>query len=161
MNRHLLGFSTIALAAAVPAAAQQPSGALQPQTRTVINPVAPPGLVTTRVGPGTWVVTPVPGLAMATQVRIQNFADYDLNHDGAYSPMEFAQAIYFVATSDPVAGNPKLPAADKYIQRGAPQPMMPATAVALLNSTADEFAAVDANNDWRITPQELDGTVVG
>ena len=102
-------------------------------------------------------MTPVPGIAAATQVRFQNFSDYDLNRDGAYNPMEFAQALYFLATSDPVAGNPALPARDKFIDKGAPERMRPGTAVALLNATSDEFTAIDSNHDGRITPLELAG----
>jgi hypothetical protein len=69
--------------------------------------------------------------------------------------MEFAQAAYFLATTDPVAGNPKLPAWDGYMHKGAPQRMSPTNAVTLLNATADEFSAIDANNDWRVSPSEL------
>ncbi len=160
MNRHLSVPALLALALAAPAAAQSGS-ALQPSTMTAVTPVVPPTTAVTKVAPGIWQVTPVPGLAMATQVRVQNFADYDLNHDGAYNPMEFAQAIYFLATSDPVAGNPKLPAKDMYIQRGAPDRMDPQNAVALLNATADEFSAVDANHDHRVTPEEIAGAARG
>ncbi len=148
-----LAASAIALAFATAAAAQ--TGNLAPTTQSVVTPVAPPGVAVTEVGPNTFMVTPVPGIAAATQVKIQNFADYDLNRDGAYAPMEFAQAIYFLATTDPVAGNPKLPAMDRYMHRGAPQKKAPADAVALLNATADEFAIADMNNDWRVTQEEL------
>jgi hypothetical protein len=140
-----------------PVAAQPVPSSLAPQRMEVLTPLAPPATAVARVGPSTWVVTPVPGIAAATQIRVQHFGDYDLNHDGAYNPMEFAQALYFLATSDPVAGNPKLPVRDKFIQRGAAERMRPAAAVALLNATSDEFAAVDANNDGRITPEELAG----
>ena len=145
----------LALTVAVPAGAQQASGALQAQTATTLTPVAPPATMVAQVAPGTWVVAPVPGLATTTQVRFQRFSDYDRDHDGALGPMEFAQAAYFLATGDPVAGNPKLPTWDKYTQYGAPQRMRPEVAVALLNSTSDEFTAIDANHDWRITPAEL------
>lgn len=157
MIGHLSVAAILTLALAAPAAGQATSP-LQPQTGTAVTPVAPPGAVAHWVGPGTWVVTPVPGIAAATQVRVQNFGDYDRNRDGAYNPMEFAQAIYFLATTDPVAGNPKLPARDMYLHRGAPERMKPSNAVALLNATADEFAAVDVNNDWRVTSDELFGT---
>jgi hypothetical protein len=149
-----LAFAMFALA--LPALAQaQTSGAMTPQTQTVVTPVAPPGTAVTQVGPNAFVVTPVPGIAAATTVKVQNFSDYDQNRDGLYNPMEFAQALYFLATSDPVAGNPKLPADDRFLHRGAPQKMRPENAVALLNATADELAKVDANRDWRISPQEL------
>ena len=126
--------AALGLALAAPALAQ--SGALQPRT-------------------GTFVVTPVPGVAAATRVKVQSFADYDRNRDGAYNPMEFAQALYFLATSDPVAGNPQLPAMDRTMHRGAPQKMHPVAATALLNATADELAVVDRNRDWRVSPAEL------
>ena len=138
------------LALAAPAAAQ-----IAPETETVVTPVAPPATMVTQVAPGTFVVTPVPGVAMATKVKVQNFSDYDLDHNGMYSPMEFAQAMYFLATTDPVAGNPRLPAWDRYTQRGALERMRPDHAVELLNATADEFAAVDMDNDWRVSPAEL------
>ena len=69
--------------------------------------------------------------------------------------MEFAQALYFLATSDPVAGHPKLPAWDRYTHRGAAEQMPAGHAITLLNATADEFALVDSNNDWRVEPAEL------
>jgi hypothetical protein len=144
----------LSLAAASNASAQT-SGAMAPATNTVVTPVAPPGVAVARVGPGMFVVTPVPGIAAATTIKVQNFSDYDLNKDGVYNPMEFAQALYFLATSDPVAGNPKLPAADRFYQKGAWQKMRPENAVALLNATADELAAVDLNHDWRVSPAEL------
>ena len=151
-----LAFGMFALALALPSVAPaQSSGAMSPQTQTMVNPVAPPATAVTQVGPGTFVVTPVPGVAAATMVKVQNFSDYDQNKDGMYNPMEFAQALYFLATSDPVAGNPKLPAIDRFLHRGAPQKMRPENAVALLNATADELAKVDVNRDWRVSPQEL------
>ena len=147
----------IALATSMTAAGAQAqvSGALASRTQTMVNPVAPPATVVTPVAPGAFVVTPVPGIAAATQVKVQNFADYDRNKDGAYNPMEFAQALYFLATSDPVAGNPRLPADDRFMHRGAPQKMMPSNAIALLNATADELARVDLNRDWRVSQAEL------
>ena len=153
--RHV-SLSAFALALTLPAAVQaQTSGALAPQTETVVVPVAPPATAVTQVGPNMFVVTPIPGIVAETTVKVQRFSDYDLNGDGVYNPMEFAQALYFLATSDPVAGNPKLPADDRFLQRGAPQKMRPENAVALLNATADELARVDANHDWRVSPQEL------
>ncbi len=153
MMRRLFGAAAAAMFLAGAASAQ--SSATDVQTRVNVTPVAPPATMVTRVGPGEFMVTPVPGVAMATKVRIQNFSDYDMNRDGAYSPMEFAQALYFLATSDPVAGNPKLPALDRFIHRGAPERMAPQNAVALLNATSEEFSLVDMNNDWRVTPEEL------
>lgn len=117
--------------------------------------MAPPATVVTQVGPNAFVVTPVPGLTTATRIKIQKFSDYDLNKDGAYSPMEFGQALYFVATSDPVAGNPKLPADEKFVHPGAPQKMTPQNAAALLNATAGEFAMADTNRDGRVSPEEM------
>ena len=152
MIRRLMGAGAAALLATA-AAAQPPS--LQPQSGAIVAPVVPPATMVTQVGPETFVVTPVPGVAAATRVKLQSFGDYDANRDGAYSPMEFAQAIYFLATTDPVAGNPKLPAWDRYTHRGAAQRMTPHDAITLLNATADEFAFTDTNNDWRVSPQEL------
>ena len=88
-------------------------------------------------------------------MKVQQFDDYDRNHDGAYSPMEFAQATYFLATTDPVAGNPTLPSWDRYEHRGTLSTMEPHDAITLLNATADEFALVDINNDWEVSPTEL------
>lgn len=153
-RRALAAFVGVSLAAAGAASAQT-SGAIAPQTRTTVTPVAPPGVAVANVAPGTFVVTPVPGIAAATQVKVQNFSDYDLNKDGVYNPMEFAQAIYFLATTDPVAGNPALPSDDRFLHRGAWQKMQPERAVALLNATADELAAVDRDRDWRVSPAEL------
>lgn len=133
----------------------QTGSPLTPETRTVVTPVAPPTMITTQVAPDAFIVTPVPGVSAATKVRVQRFADYDLNGNGDYSPMEFAQALYFMATSDPVAGNPRLPMWDRFMHKGAATTMAPGVAVGLLNATADEFAAVDLNNDWRVSPQEL------
>ena len=142
--------AALAISAAAPVAAQ-----IAPETQTVVTPVAPPAVAVAPVAPDAFVVTPVPGLAAATKVKVQNFSDYDLNRDGAYNPMEFAQAVYFLATSDPVAGNPTLPTWDRYTHRGAWQTMRPSHAVTLLNATADEFSAVDVNNDWQVSPAEL------
>lgn len=139
-----------ALVLAAPAFAQ-----MSTETRTLVTPVAPPTTRITQVAPDAFVVTPVPGVSVATRVKVQRFADYDLDRNGVYSPMEFAQAAYFLATTDPVAGNPKLPAWDGYTHKGAAQRMTPVNAVTLLNATADEFAAIDINNDWRVSPEEL------
>ena len=128
---------------------------LAPEARTVVTLVAPPAMVTTQVAPDAFIVTPVPGVSAATKVRVQRFADYDLNGNGVYSPMEFAQAVYFMATNDPVAGNPRLPTWDRFVHKGAATTMAPGVAVGLLNATADEFAAVDLNDDWRVSPEEL------
>jgi hypothetical protein len=138
----------------VPANAQV-AGALAPEARTKITPVVPPATAVTKLAPGVFKVTPVPGIAAATTVRFQNFGDYDRNKDGAYGPMEFAQALYFLATADPVAGNPKLPALDRFTHAGAPEQLAPSAGTALLNATSDEFQHVDVNHDWRITPAEL------
>lgn len=148
MMRHMIAAAGLVVAA--PAAAQ-----IAPQTQTVVTPVAPPATMVTQVAPGAFVVTPVPGVAAATKVKVQNFSDYDVDRNGVYSPMEFAQATYFLATSDPLAGNPKLPTWDRYTHRGTLSKMAPSHAITLLNATADEFAAVDMNNDWRVSPDEL------
>lgn len=155
MLRAAIGTFGLSLTLATAAMAQTAGGEMQATTRTVVTPVAPPATVVAEVEPGTFVVTPVPGVAAATQVKIQQFSDYDVNNDGAYSPMEFAQATYFLATSDPVAGNPTLPSWDRYEQRGTLSTMEPDDAVDLLNATADEFAVVDLNNDWEVSPAEL------
>lgn len=148
MMRMLIAAAGLALAG--PAAAQ-----MKPETRTVVTPVAPPTTAVTQVAPDAFVVTPVPGVATATKVKVQNFSDYDVDRNGVYSPMEFGQAMYFLATSDPVAGNPRLPSWDRYVHRGTMSKMTPQDAVLLLNATADEFAAVDMNNNWRVEPAEL------
>lgn len=148
MTRMLIAAAGLALAA--PATAQ-----MNPETRTVVTPVAPPATAVAQVAPDAFVVTPVPGVAMATKVKVQKFSDYDIDGNGAYSPMEFGQAMYFLATSDPIAGNPRLPAWDRYVHKGTPTRMSPQDAVTLLNVTADEFAAVDLNNNWRVEPAEL------
>lgn len=153
MVRRLFGAAAAATLMAGAALAQ--TAASRTDATVAVTPVAPPATVITRTGPDELLVTPVPGVAVATKVRVQNFSDYDINRDGAYSPMEFAQALYFLATTDPVAGNPRLPALDRFVHRGAPQRMAPQNAVALLNVTADEFGIVDINNDWRVTPEEL------
>lgn len=157
-------FSAIAmtLAASTATVVQAQTGnPIAPQTQTVVTPVAPPATAVTQVAPGTFVVTPIPGVVAATRIRVQNFRDYDLNADGVYNPMEFAQALYFLATSDPVAGNPALPADDRFRHRGSPQRMDPVNAVALLNATADELAQVDTNEDWRVSPAELAAAGLG
>lgn len=152
MNRMTFVATVMGLSFAGPVLAQT-GGATAPETKTVVSPA--PGAVVTQAAPDVLLITPVPGLVTATRVKVQKFSDYDLDKDGVYNPMEFAQALYFLATSDPVAGNPKLPADDKYVHKGAPQTMQPDNAIALLNATADELWRVDANHDWRVSPQEL------
>lgn len=150
-----LAVGTLALTLATAASAQTASGQMEATTKTVVTPVAPPATVVAEVDQDTVVVTPVPGVAAATRVKVQQFGDYDRNNDGAYSPMEFAQATYFLATSDPVAGSPTLPSWDRYEHKGTLSTMEPHDAVTLLNATADEFAAVDRDGDWEISPAEL------
>lgn len=154
MKHVLLGVAALSLGigSAVDAQTTEP---LVPETETVTVPVAPPAVVATPVAPDAFVVTPVPGVVASTKVKVQKFGDYDIDDNGVYHPMEFAQAMYFLATSDPVAGNPKLPTWDRYVHKGAPAKLSPKDAVTLLNASADEFAIVDMNNDWRVTPQEL------
>lgn len=141
-----------------PAVAQTPGtqpAETPPVTVTTVNPVAPPATVVTPVAPGTVAVTQVPGVATVTNAKIQTFSDYDINDDGSYSPMEFAQAMAFLAAAKPATGAAKLPATDKFVHKGTLAKMPPARATAWLNATSEEFAQVDANNDWRITQQEL------
>ena len=162
MRRTTLSAIGLALAVSTATVAEaQSTSPIAPQTQTAVTPVAPPTTVVTPVAPGTFVVTPIPGVVAATRIRIQNFRDYDLNADGVYNPMEFAQALYFLATSDPVAGNPVLPADDRFLHRGAPQRMAPVDAVSLLNTTADELTQVDTNGDWRVSPAELAAAGLG
>lgn len=158
MTRYITGAGSICLAliaAGISPGVHAQSGAMVPETQTVITPVAPPAAVVTRIAPDAFVVTPVPGVAAATRIKVQNFNDYDLDKNGVYSPMEFAQALYFLATSDPVAGNPRLPKWDRFTHKGATSTMAPSVAVSLLNATADEFSAVDLDNNWRVSPEEL------
>ena len=136
------------------AAAQTPP--LAPQTRTVVDPVLPPSTVVKQVAPDAFTVTNIPGVAVAKRVEIQRFSDYDLNKDGSYGPMEFAQAMYFLTTGDPVPGTTAIPKPGQYIPHLAYAHMNPKFAAALLNATSDEFTAIDSNHDWRVTPQELD-----
>lgn len=109
----------------------------------------------TPVAPRTVAVTTAPGVAKLSTVNIQTFSDYDTNDDGAYSPMEFAQAMAHLAGGKPATGAAKLPATDKYVRKGTLAKMPPARAITWLNATAEEFAQVDPNHDWRITQQEL------
>jgi len=141
------------LALAGLAAMQTPP--LAPQTSTVIQPVAPPATVVTQVAPHVLQVTAVPGVAAKQTIRIQRFSDYDINRDGAYNPMEFAQAMYFLATGDPVPGTTGIPRPAEYQPHIAAKQMDPKFAVALINTASDEFTAADADHDWRLTPEEL------
>lgn len=157
MYRELLYAAALGTAGAALAQTdtRAPSGETPPVTTTVVTPGTPPATVVTPVGPNTAVVTPVPGTVNVTMMKIQTFSDYDINDDGAYSPMEFAQALAFLANVTTGAGAADLPAKDKFVHKGMIGKMQPKQAVALLNATADEFSAVDGNNDWRITPDEL------
>ena len=128
---------------------------LAPQTATAVQRVAPPATVVTQVAPHVLQVTAIPGVAATQTVRIQRFSDYDLNRDGAYNPMEFAQAMYFLATGDPVAGTTGIPRPVEYKPNIAARQMDPKFAVALINTASDEFTAADTNHDWRLTPDEL------
>lgn len=143
--------TTLALAGL--AAMQSPP--LAPQTRTVVQPVVPPTTMVTQLYPQVLKVTAIPGIAAAQTIRIQRFSDYDLNRDGAYNPMEFAQAMYFLATGDPVPGTAGIPRPAEYQPHIAAKQMDPKFAVALINTASDEFTAADANHDWRLTPDEL------
>lgn len=152
MIRRLMGAPGVAALFATAAAAQPPS--LQPQSGAIVAPVVPPGTLVAQMGSETFVGTPVPGVAATSRVKVQRFGDNDANGDGA-PQMEFAEAVCFLATTDPVAGNPKLPGWGRYTHRGAAQRMTPSDAITLLNATGDEFAFTDTDNDWRVSPQEL------
>jgi hypothetical protein len=147
--------SILAAAAAIPLASPAAAQELQPETRTAVAPVAPPAVVVTRTAPGVFHVDALPGIAAAVPVKVQRFGDYDRNNDGLYSPSEFAQAMYFLATGDPALGDPTLPRTDRNMHKGAPLPLRPELAVELLNATSDEFVMADANRDMRISPAEL------
>ena len=141
------------LSALMLAAVPQPP--LAPETRSVVQPVAPPGLAVVQMTPNSFTVTNLPGVAVSKQVSIQRFPDYDLNRDGAYGRMEFAQAMYFLATGDPVPGTAAVPRPSQYVPHQPYATMDPELAAALINATSDEFTAIDQNQDWRITPAEL------
>lgn len=126
-----------------------------PVTVTTVDPVAPPATVVTPVGPNAVAVTKVPGVAAVSTAKIQTFGDYDIDDDGSYSPMEFAQAMAYLAGGKPATGAAALPASDKYVHKGTLAKMPPARATAWLNATSEEFAQVDVNNDWRVSKQEL------
>ena len=128
---------------------------LAPQTRTVVQPVVPPATAVVQVAPDAFTVTDIPGVAVAKRVEIQRFSDYDLDRDGGYGRMEFAQAMYFLATGDPVPGTSAVPRPSAYVPHLAYARMDPKAAAALLNATSDEFTAIDRDHDWRITPAEL------
>lgn len=150
-------FCTLAAIAMVaPAAAQTATprtAETPPTTVTTVTPVAPPATVVTPVAPHTVAVTQVPGVAAVSRVKIQTFGDYDTDDNGFYGPMEFAQAMAFLAAAKPADAS--LPAKDKFKHKGAVGKLAPRQATALLNATADEFAMVDMNNDWRVSPPEL------
>ena len=145
-----------AIAAAAPAAAQSSAprtAETPPTTVTTVTPVAPPATVVTPVAPDAAVVTRVPGIAAVSSTKIQTFGDYDIDDNGFYGPMEFAQAMAFLAAAKPADAS--LPAKDKFKHKGAIGKLAPRQATAMLNATADEFAMVDMNNDWRVSPPEL------
>lgn len=150
-------FCALALASA-PVAAQssgtQPAET-PPVTVTTVSPVAPPATVVTPVSPGTVAVTRIPGVAAVASTKIQRFSDYDINDDGSYSPMEFAQAMAFLAGGKPATGAAQLPRTDKYLHKGTLAKMPPARATAWLNATSEEFVHVDTNEDRRVSKPEL------
>ena len=154
MKALLAGAAAIGMATA-PAAMAQTADTTTATTTTVTTPVAPPATLVDKVAPGVFTVTHVPGIAVSSQLKVQNFGDYDLNNDGAYSPMEFAQAVHFMASGVTTTGTTTLPAKDRYVHKGAVKKLPPMEAVEMLNVTADEFATVDLNNDWRVTADEL------
>jgi len=151
MKIMLIGAAALALAPAAMAQTADTTTA----TTTVTTPVAPPATVVDKVAPGVFAVTHVPGIAVSSELKVQNFADYDLDGDGAYSPMEFAQAVHFMASGQATTGATSLPARDRYVHKGAVAKLPPGEAIEMLNVTADEFATVDLDNDWRVTAQEL------
>lgn len=150
----LLALALLSAPAAAQTAGTQPAET-PPATVTRVDPVVPPATVITPVAPGAVAVTPVPGVAAITTAKIQSFSDYDINDDGTYSPMEFAQAMAYLAGGKPATGAAGLPPTDKFVHKGTLAKMPPARATAWLNATSEEFAQVDLNNDWRISPQEL------
>jgi hypothetical protein len=150
----------LCILALVPAPAVAQTAGTQPAetppvTVTTVDPVVPPSSVVTPVAPNTVAVTRVPGIAAVSTTKIQSFADYDIDDNGSYSPMEFAQAMAFLAGGKPATGAAALPATDKHVHKGTLAKMPPARATAWLNATSEEFAQVDANNDWRVSQQEL------
>lgn len=151
--------STICLLALIasPVLAQgaAPTGETPPATVTTAVPVAPPVTVVTPTGPNSATVTHVPGVVATSTMKIQTFSDYDVDNNGNYSPMEFAQAMSFLANANPAAGGTMLPPKDQNQHKGLIGKMRPQHATALLNATADEFSMVDRNRDFRITPDEL------
>ena len=151
----LSALATAGSAAAQTSTAAAPTGETPPVTVTTVDPVMPPATVVTPIAPGTVAVTQVPGVAATSTMKIQSFADYDIDDNGAYSPMEFAQAMAFLSAANPAAGGMSLPAKDKFSHKGMIGKMSPKQATAILNATSDEFAAIDMNKDWRITPEEL------
>lgn len=155
MKRRVVASLLGALGLALPSAVLAQAQPLSPQSGAVVQQQIPPSTVVKQVAPDAFVVTNLPGLATVKQVRLQNFSDYDFDHDGSYGPMEFAQALYFLATGDPVAGTKSVPAPRQYSGHLPSRRMDPKLQAALLNATSDEFTALDTNHDWRITPAEL------
>ncbi len=145
----LFGASSLA---GIAAAAQPP---LMPEQARTVTPLAPPAAAVSRIGKNSFVVTAVPGVASTQTIHFQRFSDYDINRDGAYGPMEFAQAMYFLATGDPVPQMEGVPSPRTYRPHIANTNMDPKFALALINTASDEFTAIDADHDWRITPDEL------
>lgn len=131
----------------------QPSSVAPPSGGTMVTPVAPPGVAVTPVAPGVAAVTPVPGVAVATGVKIQDFAAFDLDKNGSYGRMEFAQALQFLKGAP--AGGQALPARDRTVHAGAAKRLPPSQAVSLLNETSAAFAAVDMDHNGLISPIEL------
>lgn len=153
-GRHALCLLCLASAPLMAQPGTQPAET-PPVAVTTVEPVVAPATVVTPVAPGAVAVTRTPGVAAVSTTKIQTFSDYDINDDGAYSPMEFAQAMAFLAGGKPATGAARLPMTDKFVHKGTLAKMPPARATAWLNATSEEFAQVDADNDWRVSRQEL------
>lgn len=95
------------------------------------------------------------GFAIVPGAKIRSFSEFDRDKNMVLSPMEFAQAMLFLTTAAGAAGGSELPARDMYMHRGTAERMRPSEAVSLLNAASLAFAHVDANNDWRVSQEEL------
>ncbi len=89
--------------------------------------------------------------AEGTQAATGALASFDANKDGNLSPLEFAQSV--IASSAPAAGG------DTGLSAKARRDLRSRAsgngAVKLLNQTAGEFSAADANHDMRVDQNEL------
>lgn len=99
-------------------------------------------------------VTPVPTVWEGTRVRIRDFQHFDLDKNGVYGPVEFARAMYRLATTEPLDGFEKLPKWH-HDQLVSGNELRPLDELVLLNKNSDEFLRVDRDNNWRIDESEL------